>query len=139
MEIVQPAGEQFTNIVTSVANTDGTLVIFPTTGDVIASLNLSHQNNWLTQQDFSTIITTPTIQAYTGGGLQLQDQSGNTIIDIDNANAGAATFGFSAPYFSFAFSVIFRHLFVPKNTPTTKAFITKIIYTPYYLIFTYPK
>lgn len=100
MEIVQPAGEQFTNIVTSVANTDGTLVIFPTTGDVIASLNLSHQNNWLTQQDFSTIITTPTIQAYTGGGLQLQDQSGNTIIDIDNANAGAATFGFSAPYFS---------------------------------------
>ncbi|MDE2079070.1 MAG: tail fiber domain-containing protein [Patescibacteria group bacterium] len=36
--------------VTSVSNADGTLTISPTTGDVVASLNLSHANTWTGRQ-----------------------------------------------------------------------------------------
>lgn len=46
--------------ITSVSNVDGTLTISPTTGDVVASLNLAHANTWtgkqvvqLTTQQFS--------------------------------------------------------------------------------------
>lgn len=39
--------------VASVANSDGTLTISPTTGPVVGSLNLSHANTWLALQTFS--------------------------------------------------------------------------------------
>ena len=38
--------------VSSVTNSDGTLTISPTTGPVVASLNLSHANNWSALQAF---------------------------------------------------------------------------------------
>ncbi len=40
--------------VTSVTNSDGTLLISPTTGDVIASLNLGNANSWSAAQTFSS-------------------------------------------------------------------------------------
>ncbi|MGI6475881.1 MAG: tail fiber domain-containing protein [Candidatus Dojkabacteria bacterium] len=39
--------------VSSVSNSDGTLTISPTTGDVIASLNLNNANTWTAAQTFS--------------------------------------------------------------------------------------
>jgi hypothetical protein len=38
---------------TSVSNTDGTLTISPTTGDVVASLNLNHVNTWTQRVEIS--------------------------------------------------------------------------------------
>ncbi len=40
--------------VTSVSPSDSTLIISPTTGDVLASLNLAHANIWTGQQTFNT-------------------------------------------------------------------------------------
>jgi hypothetical protein len=42
-----------TNAISSVSNIDGTLTISPTTGNVIASLNLGHTNTWTGVQTFS--------------------------------------------------------------------------------------
>jgi hypothetical protein len=41
-----------TTTVNSVTNTDGTLTIFPSTGDVTARLNVNHSNAWSTTQTF---------------------------------------------------------------------------------------
>lgn len=53
--------------VSSVSNSDGTLTISPTTGNVIASLNLAHVNFWTANQDFSstTQIKLPVVAGYT--------------------------------------------------------------------------
>lgn len=57
--ITYPGGGSITNVnvcsisgggVTSVSNSDGTLTISPTTGAVIASLNLAHANTWTGKQ-----------------------------------------------------------------------------------------
>ena len=40
--------------VSSVSNSDGTLTISPTTGAVVASLNLAHANTWTALQSFGT-------------------------------------------------------------------------------------
>ena len=53
------AGIQFTfgsdtkNAVSSISNSDGTLTISPTTGDVVASLNLGNANTWTANQTFN--------------------------------------------------------------------------------------
>ena len=41
--------------ITSVSNSDGTLTVSPTTGAVIASLNLSHSNIWMATQIFQSV------------------------------------------------------------------------------------
>ena len=43
------------SVAASVKNTDGSLTISPTTGDVIASLNLSNTNTWAATQTFQDI------------------------------------------------------------------------------------
>ena len=53
--------------VSSVANSDGTLTISPTTGSVVASLALSHANTWTGQQTF----VAPILGAATGTSLAL--------------------------------------------------------------------
>jgi len=47
--------------VSSVSNSDGSLTISPTTGAVIASINLSHENTWVTGQIFNDpdVLKTP--------------------------------------------------------------------------------
>lgn len=44
-------------VVSSVSNSDGTLTISPTAGNVVASLNLSHANTWLAQQNIGPYIS----------------------------------------------------------------------------------
>lgn len=56
--------------VLSVTNSDGTLTISPTTGAVIASINLSHANSWLATQTFSDAVS-PTLTGGTGVGSSL--------------------------------------------------------------------
>ena len=72
-DILQYNGTDWVNIkasstglgaVTSVSNSDGTLTISPTTGAVVASLNLANANTWTAEQTFN-------------GGLRL-NQSGGT-------------------------------------------------------------
>ncbi len=46
-----------TGVVTSVSNIDGTLTITPTTGSVIASLNLGNNNTWTGLQTFNNTYT----------------------------------------------------------------------------------
>lgn len=45
-----------TPLITSVSNSDSTLTISPTTGAVVGSLNLSHANNWISQQNFAAYL-----------------------------------------------------------------------------------
>ena len=57
--------------VASVSNSDGTLAVSPTTGSVVASLNLAHTNSWSAVQTFLAGIsvgssTTPTLFQVTG-------------------------------------------------------------------------
>ncbi|NBW09197.1 MAG: collagen-like protein [Caulobacteraceae bacterium] len=52
--------------VDSVSNSDGTLTISPTTGAVVASLNLANANTWTGQQTFTAGVKTNAI--YTNGG-----------------------------------------------------------------------
>ena len=59
--------------VSSVANSDGTLTISPTTGAVVASLNLAHANTWSAIQTFSTapILSGLTGYVYANGASQV--------------------------------------------------------------------
>ena len=65
-DILQYNGTDWVNIkasstglgaVTSVSNSDGTLTISPTTGDVVASLNLANANTWTAKQTVSGVNT----------------------------------------------------------------------------------
>lgn len=78
MEIVQPSGDS-SGGVTSVSNIDGTLTISPTMGDVIASLNLGHENTWVVHQNFDEgIHVEQTQEALTSApsGNQFDDEGG---------------------------------------------------------------
>lgn len=71
--------------VTSVSNSDGTLTISPTTGAVVASLNLAHTNNWTAQQTFSSfapIANTGQIILGDGSALTSRVTAPNGSIDI---------------------------------------------------------
>lgn len=61
--------------VSSVSNSDGTLTISPTTGSVVASLNLGANNIWTGAQNFTTSAQASTY--YYGDGLFLTDGSDN--------------------------------------------------------------
>lgn len=67
--------------VQSVANSDGTLTISPTTGSVVASLALGHANTWTSQQTFNTsapifgTMTQGSILFTGSGGLLSQDNT----------------------------------------------------------------
>lgn len=61
--------------VTSVSNSDSTLIISPITGNVISSLNLSNANTWLATQTFST--STISITGGTSGYVLSTNGSGS--------------------------------------------------------------
>lgn len=92
-------------VVTSVSNVDGTLTINPTTGDVIASLNLGNANTWTGLQTFSNTYTdfaqylrhegdtntyiefTPDVVGITAGGknvLSLDALSPQNLVTVGN-------------------------------------------------------
>lgn len=69
-----------TGAVTSVNNSDNTINIAPTTGNVFASLNLSNINTWLAKQSFAD------------GDFQLNgSSSGGTVIKAPATGGGTAT------------------------------------------------
>jgi hypothetical protein len=63
--------------VASVSNSNGTLTISPTTGAVVASLNLAHANTWSATQGFGTITF--------GGGSEAQSHAWSGIGSVVNA------------------------------------------------------
>jgi len=76
-EFISSTGVVVPVVVTSVSNSDGTLSISPTTGDVVASLNLGNVNDWTGQQTFDggvisrganglTVLGTPVLGVYYG-------------------------------------------------------------------------
>ena len=72
--------------VDDVSNIDGTLTISPTTGSVVASLNLSNANSWVGKQTFTT--TAPRFSTLTtNGGIFYGNASG----DLQQTGAGTAT------------------------------------------------
>lgn len=64
--------------VSSVANSDGTLTISPTTGSVIASLALGHNNTWSGTQTFNNLTVTGTCTGCTGGTTAFGSLSSGT-------------------------------------------------------------
>lgn len=68
--------------VSSVSNNDGTLTVTPTTGAVIASLNLAHANNWTGVQTFTNGFVVPSggVGTFnTGGFINANEINGTTI------------------------------------------------------------
>lgn len=95
VEIFQPTDQLHPgDYVASVSNSDGTLTISPTTGAVIASLNLSHANTWnanltvangfLLKGQYSNLAGSayinPDGSAVFGGGNTIIDSSGNLTV-----------------------------------------------------------
>lgn len=99
---------------TSVSNSDGTLTISPTTGTIVASLNLGNANTWTGLQSFNAILTsTLTLSAISGstqclqvnssgvvsgtgapcgsGGAGVTSFSGDGVIISNSASTGAVT------------------------------------------------
>lgn len=79
--------------VTSVSNSDGTLTISPTTGDVVASLNLNNPNTWTGIQTF----TTPVLGAATGTSITLSGIAKATTLTLTTAaptvSSGQVSYG----------------------------------------------
>ena len=85
--------------VASVTNTDGTLTISPTTGDVIASLNLANANTWTGAQTFNDLTIADTNVSLTGASTNFASTgniSFNTnqlFINQSSGNVGVGTTG----------------------------------------------
>lgn len=88
--------------VSSVSNSDGTLTISPTTGSVVASLNLAHANTWTAAQTFSTVTvnqitvsgSTPTIAVGAAAGTGATASiTGTNTAGVITLNTGTATSG----------------------------------------------
>lgn len=62
-----PFGSGGGGAVASVANSDGTLTVSPTTGSVVASLNLTHANTWIATQTFTTFAATTITSKFING------------------------------------------------------------------------
>jgi hypothetical protein len=80
------------NTISSVANSDGTLTISPTTGAVVASINLTNPNNWLAAQTIDV-----------GSGINQPGNSANnalSLFGVDGAvfHMGGTGFGHAFVY-----------------------------------------
>lgn len=86
-----PTWQAATGAVTSVANSDGTLTISPTTGSVVASIALAHANTWTGAQtiDLSGAGgSTPALNLLSPSGasaLSTRDHLGNLVFEITEA------------------------------------------------------
>lgn len=92
----------------SVSNADSTLTISPTTGDVIASLNLSKANNWIGQQNFAASVgigtTSPTALLNVSKGVALTPTSltaANSYLHFGGLDYGASSPAYTAIAFGF--------------------------------------
>lgn len=93
--------------VTSVSNSDSTLTITPTSGAVVASLNLAHANTWSVLQNFSNATSTlfsatyASSTLYFGAGLATCNTGGSSALTYDgsgrfgcNTITGSSSFSF---------------------------------------------
>jgi hypothetical protein len=85
---------QYAGGVSSVSNSDGTLIISPTFGAAVASLNLAHANTWTATQTFSNIIdsaltagTSPICPNGTGGAFTTSGCSGGSTFSVNSTPA----------------------------------------------------
>lgn len=74
-----------TDCSTSVSNSDGTLTISPTTGAVVASLNLGNANTWTALQQFSNATST----LFTSTGNTWLGTTAQTAIGTTTLNSGS--------------------------------------------------
>ena len=86
-------------VVTSVVNNDGTLTISPTTGDVIASLNLGNANVWIAGQTFNggvqTNYSSSSVSLFASSSVKIGTTSPNHALSV-NGNSlitGTSTSG----------------------------------------------
>lgn len=97
----------WTTYTATVSNSDGTLTISPTSGAVVASLNLAHLNTWTVTQVFSqatgagiSVVMKPATGSPTGDIFQITDNAGSTVYDvcdsIGNMFPYPVTFGLAA-------------------------------------------
>lgn len=78
--------------VTGVSNSDSTLTISPTTGAVVASLNLSHANTWVGIQSGPTAaVDTNTTQFATQAAVLQQAASATPLVNSPTAVVGTST------------------------------------------------
>lgn len=86
---------QYTGGVSSVSNADGTLTISPTTGAVVASLNLGHANTWSGAQTFTattfTVGSSTSAAQYTFGDGATSSGNIKDIFIGQNGAAGSTT------------------------------------------------
>jgi hypothetical protein len=88
-------------VVSSVSNSDGTLTISPTTGSVVASLNLGNANSWTATQTFGNHISIggASFNISSLGASQLIYYNGSNWVnsaELDNFQLDGKTFSFGA-------------------------------------------
>lgn len=84
-------------LVNSVSNSDGSLTISPTTGSVVASLNVAHANDWTARQFINTANTS---------AFQVEQTGVNNSTFIVNTSSGTGAVGIGrAPGISFKLDV----------------------------------
>lgn len=97
----------WTTYTATVSNSDGTLTISPTSGAVVASLNLAHLNTWTVTQVFSqatgagiSVVMKPATGSPTGDIFQITNNAGSTVYNvcdsIGNMFPYPVTFGLAA-------------------------------------------
>jgi hypothetical protein len=105
--------------VTSVSNSDSTLTISPTTGNVVASLNLTHANTWTGLQTFSSGATVGTGLTVTGfftaTGLVTNADLANASVTV---NGTTCTLGSSCTPSATAASVTIGTTTIASGTTT---------------------
>lgn len=81
---VTAASSGSSGAVSSVSNSNGSLTISPTTGAVVASLNVSNTNTWTTVQNFqgAPISITAGISSLSPGSLRLYNAVNSTTITV---------------------------------------------------------
>ena len=77
--------------VASVSNADGTLTITPTTGAVVASLNLGHANTWSAAQTFAAITATGTLTTNVTGSTQCLQVNSSGAVTGTGASCGGSS------------------------------------------------
>ena len=120
--------------VASVSNSDGTLTISPTTGSVVASLNLANANTWITNpQTFNggvalgSNVTISTTNTYSIGTLS--HELSQVYTQNISANGGLALSAGSTNNITLAYNGTGQFLFSHTGQPTFNAFTSTTAFT----------
>jgi hypothetical protein len=115
--------------VSSVANSDGTLTISPTTGAVVASLALGHANTWTAAQTVTSNLTVSGKLIFTGASPTIT--AGTATLDATASNqAGTVTEGTAQTGFTLTFNATNPFTTTPHCTVTSPNGASYTGYTP---------